>query len=213
VSPDRRQKQSCLCYSYSSSRVPSERVTRSCSPALPACKGERQSRGLPYPSSLREHTSALRPSLQPTSSAASAGAKLVEKRSHRRAPTCSRARLRCAALAIQFPRFQGACSTSTKALVSAAGNSASRARRGVRVTAKNGQPGARQTPDSRSRYAGRSRSVPSNDVHVCRPRGAVCGADRFARTDPLLGAISVESQRGTSVVGVEAGEGSLDIIE
>jgi hypothetical protein len=208
VSPDRRQKQSCLCYSYSSSRVPSERVTRSCRPALPARRGERQSRGLPYPSSLREHTSALRPSLQPTSSAASAGAKLVEKRSHRRAPTCSRAR--CAALRWRSSSHAFKVLAPHPPKPSAAGNSASRARRGVRATAKNGQPGARQTPDSRSRYAGRSRSVPSNDVHVCRPRGAACGADR---TDPLLGAISVESQRGTSVVGVEAGEGSLDIIE
>jgi hypothetical protein len=42
---------------------------------------------------------------------------------------------------------------------------------------------------------------------------SVAQTDLPARTDPLLGAIAVEAGRGTSVVGVEAGEGSLDIIE
>jgi len=104
--------------------------------------------------------SSLRDTLPACSSQLSAGVKLVEKRSHRRAPTCSRAR--CVGDPVpgtsEVPRRRNSTELcpSDASLFSfgAAGGGQQRALAQLQVSLD-------------------FKAGPANDVHVCRPRGVV----------------------------------------
>jgi hypothetical protein len=153
--PDTR-RQSKPTQSACVTAVPAQ-VTRSwCFPALPVRsqpKGKARRIGHPYETHC------------PNSPAANsaAGAKLVEKRSHRRAPSCSRAR--CVGDSVVTSADK--CSTKPVRLVDIGGRSPA--------------PGLAKVR--------RSRPLPSNDVHLRATRGSEVVWRNTATEDPLPGAI------------------------
>lgn len=140
----------CLCYGLTASQVDS--LDRALSRPFPRAQQAAESR----------IESSLRDTLPACSSQLSAGVKLVEKRSHRRAPTCSRAR--CVGDPVPgtsvVPRRAQLHTRLRCGLFGFWGC-------GRRATT-----GARQLQVSLARYS-RYKAGPANDVHVCRPRGVV----------------------------------------
>lgn len=104
--------------------------------------------------------SSLRDTLPACSSQLSAGVKLVEKRSHRRAPTCSRARC------VGDP-VPGTSEVPRRATP----QGSFRPMRAVRLWGQ--AAGGRQRALAQLQVSLDIKAGPANDVHVCRPRGVV----------------------------------------
>ena len=138
----------CLCYGLTASQVDS--LDRALSRPFPRAQHAAESR----------IESSLRDTLPACSSQLSAGVKLVEKRSHRRAPTCSRAR--CVGDPVpgtpQVPRR-----ATPQGFV--------RPMRAVRLWGQ--AAGGRQRALAQLQVSLDIKAGPANDVHVCRPRGVV----------------------------------------
>lgn len=138
----------CLCYGLTASQVDS--LDRALSRPFPRAQQAAESR----------IESSLRDTLPACSSQLSAGVKLVEKRSHRRAPTCSRARC------VGDP-VPGTSVVPRRAQLH------TRLRSGLFGFGAAGGGQQRALVSSRSRSLARYKAGPANDVHVCRPRGVL----------------------------------------